>query len=139
MPYLYLFSLLIANSKSRPVMRTLFLKAFDIAMIHLLFSPKKVLLKKGRVMKKCLKITLMTLDSAFRDVVQGAARKLDLEGTVQFVDPKEIVIIACGSKENIDAFLDNLHQGFGSTVPEEVQVEPFLKEKDYRGIFRVLE
>lgn len=90
-------------------------------------------------MKKCLKITLMMSDGAFRDVVQGAARKLDLEGTVQFVDPKEIVIIACGSKENIDAFLDNLHQGFGAAVPEDVLVEPFLKEKDYRGIFRILE
>lgn len=92
-------------------------------------------------MKKCLKITLMSndIDGGFKDSVQGAARKLDLEGTVQFVEPRELVIIACGSKENIDAFLDNLHQGFGVAVPEDVQVEPFLKEKDYRGIFRILE
>jgi len=92
-------------------------------------------------MKKCLKITLMSNvpDGAFRDSVQAAARKLDLEGTVQFVEPSEIVIIACGSKENIDSFLDNLHQGFGMNAPEDVQVEPFLKEKDYRGIFRILE
>jgi acylphosphatase len=75
-----------------------------------------------------------------RDSIQVAARKLDLEGTVQFVEPNEIVIIACGSKENIDGFLDNIHQGFGgSHVPEDVLVEPFLKEKDYRGIFRILE
>jgi acylphosphatase len=92
-------------------------------------------------MKKCLKITLVSnnSDGGFRDSVQNAARKLDVEGTVQFAEPNQTVIIACGSKENIDAFLDNLHQGFGITVPEDVQVEPFLKEKDYRGIFRILE
>lgn len=92
-------------------------------------------------MKKCLKITLMSSmpGGGFRDSVQSSARKLNLEGTVQFIEPNEIVIIACGSKDNIDVFLDNLHQGFGVDVPEEVQVEPFLKEKDYRGIFRILE
>lgn len=92
-------------------------------------------------MKKCLKITLMSnsIDDIFRDSVQTAARKLDVEGTVQFLEPNQTIIIACGSKDNIDAFLDNLHQGFGITVPEDVQVEPFLKEKDYRGIFRILE
>jgi acylphosphatase len=92
-------------------------------------------------MKKCLKITLVskTLGVELRDSIQVAARKLDLEGTVQFVEPNGIVIIACGSKENIDGFLDNIHQGFGAHVPEDVLVEPFLKEKDYRGIFRILE
>lgn len=92
-------------------------------------------------MKKCLKITftLNVLDRGLRDAIQTAARKLDLEGTVQFVEPQGMVIIACGSKENIDGFLDIIHQGFGSNVPEDVLVEPFLKERDYRGIFRILE
>jgi acylphosphatase len=92
-------------------------------------------------MKKCLKITLVSnnIDGGFKDSVQGAARKLDLEGTMQFVEPNELIIIACGEKDNIDSFLDNLHQGLGINVPDDVQVEPFLKEKDYRGIFRILE
>jgi acylphosphatase len=92
-------------------------------------------------MKKCLKITftLNVLDRMLRDAVQAAARKLDLEGTVQLVEPQGMVIIACGSKENIDSFLDVIHQGFGSNVPENILVEPFLKERDYRGIFRILE
>ena len=92
-------------------------------------------------MKKCLKITLISnaLDGGFRDYVQTAARKLDLEGTVQLVEPNQMIIIACGLKDKIDALLDKIHQGSGVTVPEDVQVEPFLKEKDYRGIFRVLE
>lgn len=92
-------------------------------------------------MKKCLKITFIahSLDGGFKESVQNAARKLNVEGTVQFIEPNEMVIIACGSKDNIDAFLDTVHQGFGVYVPEDVQVEPFLKEKDYRGIFRILE
>ena len=92
-------------------------------------------------MKKCLKITLIakSIDGEFKESIQGAARKLDVEGTVQFVEPNEMIIIACGSKESIDAFLDTLHQGFGAHMPEDVQVEPFLREKDYRGIFRILE
>ena len=92
-------------------------------------------------MKKCLKITLMAkmVGRELRDAIQAAARKLGVEGTVQLIEPHEIIIIACGSKDNIDAFLDVIHQGFGAHVPEDVQVEPFLKEKDYRGIFRILE
>jgi acylphosphatase len=92
-------------------------------------------------MKKCLKITFVStvLDGGMRDFVQAAARKLGLEGTVQVVEPNEISIIACGSKGAIDEFLDVIHQGFGSHIPEDVQVEPFLKERDYRGIFRILE
>jgi acylphosphatase len=92
-------------------------------------------------MKKCLKITFTAhvLDGGMRDFVQASARKLGVEGTVQVVEPNEIAIIACGSKDTIDEFLDIIHQGFGSHIPEDVQVEPFLKERDYRGIFRILE
>jgi acylphosphatase len=92
-------------------------------------------------MKKCLKITLISKirGEALRDSIQAAARKLAIEGTVQVVEPNEMIIIACGEKENIDDFLDAVHEGFGVYVPEDVLVEPFLKEKDYRGIFRILE
>ena len=91
-------------------------------------------------MKKCLKITLRAkIVGGLRDAIQAAARKLGVEGTVQSAEPNELVIIACGSKDNIDSFLDIIHEGFGSNIPEDVQVEPFLKEKDYRGIFRILE
>jgi acylphosphatase len=92
-------------------------------------------------MKKCLKITLISKISGgnLRDSIQAVARKLAIEGTVQVNEPNELVIIACGEKENIDNFLDAVHEGFDAHVPEDVLVEPFLKEKDYRGIFRILE
>lgn len=92
-------------------------------------------------MKKCLKITFV-LDSPkgfLHDFVQKNARLLHIEGTVQIVEPHSISIVACGEKENIDTFLDVLHQGVSSHIPENVSVEPFLKDKDYRGIFRILE
>jgi acylphosphatase len=102
---------------------------------------RKRFLKRGLVMKKCLKITFISskIEGFLNDFVQKNARVLHLEGTVQFIEPNEVSIIACGSKENIDTFLDIIHQGFGPHIPENVSVEPFLKEKDYRGIFRILE
>jgi len=92
-------------------------------------------------MKKCLKITFTSkvLDRRLRDAIQPMARQLGVEGTVQLIEPHEMVIIACGDKENIDGFLDVIHEGFSGFIPEDVLVEPFLKEKDYRGIFRILE
>jgi acylphosphatase len=74
-----------------------------------------------------------------RDFVQKNARDLAIEGTVQVADSNNVTIIACGEKNNIDLFLDIIHQGISLHVPENVMVEPFLKEKDYRGIFRILE
>lgn len=92
-------------------------------------------------MKKCLKITfeLNRPDWFLHDFVQKNARMLNLEGTVHATEPNSVVIVACGSKENIDAFLDIIHEGIQSHIPENVLVEPFLKERDYRGIFRILE
>jgi acylphosphatase len=92
-------------------------------------------------MKKCLKINFISRRSEgdLQDFIQKSARKLSLEGTVQVVEPNEICIIACGSKDNIDEFLDIIHEGVGAQVADGIQVEPFLKERDYRGIFRILE
>ena len=92
-------------------------------------------------MKKCLKISFVLNhpEGFLQDFVQKNARLLQVEGTVQIIEPNMISIVACGSKENIDTFLDIIHEGMSSHIPENVVVEPFLKEKDYRGIFRILE
>ncbi len=91
-------------------------------------------------MKKCLKITFkFSKVEGLHEFIQKNARMLHLEGTAQFAEPNEVSIIACGVKEDIDMFLDIIHQGFEAGIPENVNVEPFLKEKDYRGIFRILE
>ena len=94
-------------------------------------------------MNKCLKITLRgDLPKGFlQSYIQKHAKKLSLEGTVQILNGGEQVIriIACGTKEDVDTFLDLIYKGSTQADLEEIVAEPFLKERDYRGVFRVIE
>jgi acylphosphatase len=88
-------------------------------------------------MNKCLKITL-TVDhkeSSLTSLVQAKARTCDLEGVVQSVNGSQLRIIVCGTKENVDAFIELLQK----EPIQDVEIEPFVKDKDYRGVFRVIE
>lgn len=93
-------------------------------------------------MKKCLRITFSAdnLPAGFLDdFVKKHALKLTLEGVAQ-VMPEEgrVKVIACGEKDDVDAFLDVLHKGAHPTYLDDIEVEPFVKDKDYRGVFRVI-
>jgi len=94
-------------------------------------------------MNKCLKITFsqMTMPSDFlRSVVQKQAKKFDIEGTAQvFAVDKKVRIIACGMKCAVDDFLDNLHKKFSDFAIQDVEIEPFSRDKDYRNVFRIIE
>ncbi len=92
-------------------------------------------------MNKCLKIVLIAdfPQGFLRAFIQKHARDLNLEGTVRIESANEIRIVVCGSKDSVDEFLDILHTGSPKCRPEDVQIEPFLKGKDYRGVFRVIE
>jgi len=93
-------------------------------------------------MNKCLKITLWTQTipkSFLKGVVQKHANTFKIEGTVQLQQATIVKIIACGKKDTVDAFLDMLHKEIIKLSVDEMQVEPFLKEKDYRGVFRIIE
>ena len=94
-------------------------------------------------MNKCLKITFHgDLPKGFlKSVVQKHAQQLSLEGTVQKVHADGVItrVIACGSKDAIDDFLDVIYEGATTTSLDEIEVEPFLKDRDYRGVFRVIE
>jgi acylphosphatase len=72
-------------------------------------------------------------------VIQEDAKKCSIEGTVKFEKEDVMHIVACGSKDNVQDFLDRIHQYKVEKGVAEVEVEPFLKEKDYRGVFRVIE
>lgn len=91
-------------------------------------------------MKQCLKITvyIKPTDDFLHEFVRKQAMKCELEGTAQ-VDDDKIHIIACGDKEKMDLFLDILHKGTTKHKPDSVELEPFFKDKDYRGVFRVIE
>ena len=93
-------------------------------------------------MNKCLRITLTANfpEGFLHNFVQKNARKLNLEGVAQFLDSDRCArIIVCGLKDNVDLFVDILHKGSPKWAPKDIEIEPFLKDKDYRGIFRVIE
>lgn len=71
--------------------------------------------------------------------IQKYARKLHLEGTAQLVGDDTVHIAACGPKGALEEFLDMLHKGTKTVKPHDISLEPFLKTKDYRGVFRIIE
>lgn len=105
--------------------------------------PSVVIQKWGakKVMNKCIKITLRgDLQSSFLyDVIQKQARKFGLEGVAQCLAPDQCKVIVCGDKEHVDQFLESIHKESPAEKINGIEVEPFLKDKDYRGVFRVIE
>lgn len=92
-------------------------------------------------MYKCLKITFSAdLPEGFmQKAIQKNARKLDIEGVAQLMMSNLVRIIVCGAMDQVDAFLDLLYKEVNAVDLNEFQVEPFLKDRDYRGVFRVVE
>ncbi len=92
-------------------------------------------------MNKCVKIivTGQLKDGFLAEVVQKHARKLSIEGTANLVPPNKAKIIACGTKEDVDNFVDVIHKESSRFPIDEIEVEPFLKDKDYRSAFRIIE
>ena len=93
-------------------------------------------------MNKCLKISFSAADlpdDFLRVFIQKQAKSFDIEGVAQIVfTDGRVKIVACGPKEDVDAFVDALHKGSTKTYLDDIEIEPFLKDKDYRGVFRVL-
>jgi len=93
-------------------------------------------------MNKCLKITFpvaCTLDF-LRTFVQKHARDLDLEGIAQVVVAENsVIVLVCGPKDSVDQFVEILHKGTKKINISDITVEPFVKVKDYRGVFRIIE
>ncbi len=92
-------------------------------------------------MKQCLRISVyvQAYKDSFKDSIQKAAKKAGIEGTIQKVNEKEITVFACGVKTHIDVFLDELHKKVAARELEYLDIEPFLKDRDFRGVFRVIE
>lgn len=87
-------------------------------------------------MNKCVKITITVENIAFlHNVIKPHARKMDIEGVAQPLGEVQAIIIACGKKERVDSFVELLQ----TEAVKELQIEPYSKDKDYRGVFRVIE
>lgn len=106
-------------------------------------------LKKGeQIMNKCLRIVITAKfsDDLLRSFIHKSAKSLGLEGTAQIIetqtkDPsiKKVLISVCGDTEVLDEFIDMMHKGTKGFDLKNIEVEPFLKDKDYRSVFRVIE
>lgn len=93
-------------------------------------------------MKQCLHITfkLNKPKTFLTSVVQKSARSLSIEGTAQLLPvAKHVKVIACGLRDNVDEFLDTLHNEMARDSISELEIQPTLKERDFRGVFRVIE
>ena len=90
-------------------------------------------------MTKCVRIVCKCTHSKnLIDAIQKYAQKLSLEGILQIIDDQTFTIIVSGSKESTDRLLDGLYKIGSIAEPFSLEVEPFHKEKDYRGVFRVI-
>jgi len=87
-------------------------------------------------MNKCLKIMLSgDYKSTFlSDVIQKYAKKTGVEGTAR-LSADGIHILVCGSKDHVDNFVDALTK---EVMEENLSLEPFAKDRDFRGVFRII-
>lgn len=92
-------------------------------------------------MAQCLRISF-TCDvptDFLQNIIQKNAKKLHLEGTAEKDGAYAVLIVVCGLKESIDQFVDIIHTELMKKSAENIEMEPFIKEKDYRGVFRIIE
>jgi len=91
-------------------------------------------------MNRCLKmlINIEKWEDRWGAQIQAQAKKLDIEGVMQALDGHQMRIMICGKDANLDEFVDYLYDFFISINVRVEELEPFIKERDFRGIFRVL-
>ena len=92
-------------------------------------------------MRKCLKIHVSgkVQGVSYRSTAQKNAQQLGIEGTIQNADDGSVVIFACGASERLDKFIDTLYLGTATSQISDLSVEPFVNEKNFRGVSRIIE
>ena len=93
-------------------------------------------------MNKCLKVVIRAQFPAdfLSDFVQKQAKKLNLEGTAQTMPGENHILLkVCGDVDDLDQFIDAVHKALLKHSLIDIEIEPFLRDKDYRNVFRILE
>jgi hypothetical protein len=96
-------------------------------------------------MRKCVKITLTEfgdLDKLYA-LLKNKLSFDDLEGHIEPVSDDEVAIVVYGLKKVVDAFISSLEDVILAENEKRKHeiiyfFEPFLKEEDYRGLFRFI-
>jgi acylphosphatase len=91
-------------------------------------------------MSRCIKMTfaLKRSDEKLFESIQKQARSCNLEGCIMASSPESVKLIACGTSSDLDNFLDHVDEIIAQQNGEHVEIDPFLKDKDYRGVFRIM-
>lgn len=91
-------------------------------------------------MKQCLKITVLgnVQGVGYREFVQKRAEQYSIEGTIQNTEEGTVLIYVCGLSANLDKLIDVLYKGTAKSEVKDVAIEPFVKEKDFRSVFRII-
>jgi hypothetical protein len=96
-------------------------------------------------MRKCVKIILT--DFGDLDVLYTLLKKKlsfdDLEGYAEPFSDEELHIVLYGPKKEVDNFVGSIEEivlKANAHTKDEIGffVEPFLKDEDYRGVFRFI-
>ena len=85
-------------------------------------------------MSQCLRITF-TPKNKIEDLynyVQKQAETCGLEGMVQAVDALCVRIVACGSHDNVEKFLESLHKGAAEKKLEAIEILFLQLMKNHR-------
>lgn len=91
-------------------------------------------------MRKCIKIIVYgkVKNEAYQTFIQKQALVIGVEGTIKNNDDESVIIHACGTTENLDTLIDYVYKGASGSHVDDVHIEPFINEKDFRGVFRVI-
>lgn len=94
----------------------------------------------GDHMKQCIKITITghVQSVPYKEFIQKQAQKLHIEGTLQDYEDEDVLIIACGQSDNLDELIDHIYKGTPDIKIRDVIIEPFINEKNFRGVFRLI-
>ena len=93
-------------------------------------------------MNQCLRITFeipSEKNEIIRALIHKEAGNFFLEGTVRVLPGAQLKVVACGNKDKMDLFLDVVLKEVARQKCDSLEIEPFLKDRDYRGVFRVIE
>ena len=91
-------------------------------------------------MKQCIKIIVSgsVHSISYKEFIQKHALDLRIEGCMQTHEEETLLIFACGQADSLDELIDYIYKGTTESRVKDVIIEPFINEKTFRGIFRII-
>lgn len=92
-------------------------------------------------MFKSLKI-IISGKVAFLEYANFLANKaiiLEIQGSVQRFDQNKLLVYATGDADKVESFIDALYVYDKSSEIDDVDIKPLDENKDFRGVFRIIQ